>query len=564
MENLRTRFIIATLGVVIGIVWFSPNVFHVNDKSWWPAKRKLNYGLDIQGGLHLVMGVDVAGVVSESSHRLANQLKAEFEKENVGVSAVNVTNPTEGELTVVVNDDAAKDKVVEKINTNYPTMLQVLNSDAKNVVIRYFGSYLRDYQSKVVAQSIETLRNRIDEFGVAEPSISAQGANRILVQLPGISDAERAKALIKTAARLEFRIVSTEKSMPELQTLITDAEKAGNYNLQTLRYSEYVTRLNDDLKAKLPEKTQIYFQKSENAETIEAGHVPYLLRTDTNLGGEDLNDAFVTFDEYGVPEVSLKFSSGGATKFADLTGANINHAMAIVLDKVIKTAPNIQGRIPNGQARITLGSTRDRDKTLNEAKMISTTLRAGALPAALEQLEERTVGPTLGQDALKRAELAGLVGAILIFMFMIARYKACGVVAVFCMMLNIFFILALLTSLGATLTLPGIAGIALTVGFAVDSNVLIYERVREELRHGSAFKGALKEGYHRAMSAILDANITTAGTAVVLLYFGTGPVKGFAVTLLIGIGATMFCNVFISHVIFDSLLYRFNMKKLSV
>ncbi len=564
MENIKSRNILALLGLLFGFVWFSPNIINVNKVSWWPAQKKLNYGLDIQGGLHLVMGVDVPGVVAESTNRLANQIKAELEKEGTPGIEVSAIEPTQGKIAFNFSDPAAKAQVEKILNDRYGTMLQIIEDDDKKIVARYLEIYLRDYQQRVVSQSIETIRNRIDEFGVAEPSISAQGTDRILVQLPGIKDAEQAKSLIKTAAKLEFRMVNNEKAPAELQALITEAEKAGGYTFSGMRYSDYINRLNQDLAGKLPEKTVVFFQKSENAENLEAGRIPYLVTATADLGGGDLDDAFVSFDQFGNPEVSLTFNPAGANKFAELTGASIGKNMAIVLDRVVKSAPVIQSRIAGGHARITLGSSRDRNKSLEEAKMISTSLRAGALPASMEQLEERTVGPTLGADSLRKAEFAAFMGALFIFLFMMLRYKASGIIANICVALNVFLTLALLTSLGATLTLPGIAGIALTVGFAVDANVLIFERIREELRTGSGFRLALKEGYGRAMSAIIDANITTAATAIVLLYFGTGPVKGFAVTLLIGIGTTMFTNVFVSKVIYDNLIYKFNRKQISV
>ena len=237
--------------------------------------------------------------------------------------------------------------------------------------------------------------------------------------------------------------------------------------------------------------------------------------------------------------------------------------MAIVLDRVVKSAPRIQTKIADGNARITMGG-RDRNNTMEEAKMISTALRAGALPARLEQLEERRVGPSLGADSLQKAKVASLVGAMIIILFMLFYYKAMGVIATLTLGVNIFSVFALLTNFGATLTLPGIAGLALTVGFAVDANVLIHERIKDELRAGTSWKLAIQEGYAKAMSAILDSNITTAATATVLLYFGTGPVKGFAVTLLIGIATTLFANVFLSKLIVDTLVNKFKFQKLSV
>lgn len=564
MEGLRLRTITAAVGIALAVIWVMPNIVNL-EKRWWFSKSKLNYGLDIQGGLHLVMGVDVAGVVSESTNRMALQLKGDLSKDGVAVTDVKATKPAEGELQIVFANAAdTKTKVEKQISDKYSTMLQVLSSDDAQVTVRYFDAYLIDYKNRVLQQSIETIRNRIDEFGVAEPSISAQGTDRIIIQLPGMADAEKAKQLINTTAKLDFMMVVDEKSPAELQTMIEEVEKAGNYTLGSLKYSEYVAKINEDLKAKLPEKTMILFEKSEGADSIELGRSPYLVKTDNDLGGSALDDAFVSFNEYGNPEVSLRFNTAGATKFGDLTGNNVGKRMAIVLDKVIKSAPSIQTKITGGNAVVTLGGGRNHEKMLEEAKMISTALRAGALPASLEQLEERRVGPSLGADSIRKALMATLVGAILIFFFVLGRYKVTGIVSLIALSLNILMVVALLTSLGATLTLPGIAGIALTIGFAIDANVLINERMREELRKGSGIKMALKEAYDRAFTAILDANITVAATAIVLLYFGTGPVKGFAVTLLIGIITTLFANVFVSKVLMDNLVYKYNIKKLSV
>lgn len=563
MENLTGRIWLAVGGIILIIVCLAPNMINT-EKVWWPTQRKLNYGLDIQGGLHLVMGVDVTGVVRESGQRLVNSLKAEFTRENIAVQDVTLTKPNEGEFEVRLNSAADKAKVKEHFSTRYTTMLQALGETDTTMAYKYYDAYMNDFKTKVIQQAIETIRNRIDEFGVAEPSIQQQGADRILVQLPGMADAERAKQLVNTAAKLDFMLVAQPPPGFNLQALIDEAEKAGNYSMKTLKYSEYVDRLNKDLATKIPEKTVVLFEKSENAENMEAGRIPFLLQTDTNLGGDALTDAYVSFDQYGSAEVALRFNGFGTAAFKDLTTANVGRQMAVVLDRVVKTAPNIQTPIGTGEARITLGGGRNHDQMMNEAKMISLALRAGALPAALEQLEERRVGPSLGADAIAKAQRASLLGAILIFIFIAWRYRSMGVISDLSLALNIMSVLALLTSLGATLTLPGIAGIALTVGFAVDANVLINERIREELAKGASFIFAVKEGYNRAMSAILDANITVAATAIVLLYFGTGPVRGFAVTLLIGIITTLFANVFISKVIVDILVHKMGVKKLSV
>lgn len=563
MENFRLRLWAGIIGIVAAIIWLVPNFTNLENR-WWFTKKKLNFGLDIQGGLHLVMGVDVQGVIAEQINRLSTQLKAEFQEKNVSFKNIGVVDTSTGEIKIEFADDAQKAGIEKHFNERYGTIFQSLGVQNSALHFRYYDNYLQDYKSRVLQQAIETIRNRIDEFGVAEPSIAAQGTDRISIQLPGVADAEQAKALINTSARLDFMMVETSKPMEELQSMVAEVEKKGFYDFKSQRYTQYIARLNEDLKGRLPEKTMIIFEKLDNAVTMEAGRRPMLVRTDTGLGGDALDDAFVSFDQYGVPEVSLVFNSMGATKFAELTGNHLGQSMAIVLDKVVKSAPVIQSKIAGGRAVITLGRGRAHDQAVNEAKMIATALRAGALPASLEQLEERRVGPTMGADSVKKAQLAGLVGFLLIATFMLIRYRVGGVVAVLTLILNVLTSLAALSSLNATLTLPGIAGIALTIGFAVDSNVLIFERMREELAKGVGFKHAMAEGYHRAMSAILDANITTAATAVVLLYFGTGPVKGFAVTLLVGIFATMFANVFVSKVIMDTLVYKLGWQKVSI
>ncbi len=562
VEFFKLRVTLALLGFFLIVIGFVPNFLNT-EKVWWPSTKKLNYGLDIQGGLHLVMGVDVDSVVKESYSRLVSSIKLEMGAKSIILRDLKVLPENQGEIEISFAA-ADKAKVLALMDERYTTTLQKMSDKEEVLVYRYFDAYLLDYKNRVIQQSIETIRNRIDEFGVAEPSISQQGPDKILVQLPGMADAERAKALINTAAKLDFMLVE-ERNPQELADWITEVEKKGNYDFKSLKYSDYVARINQDLKGKLPEKTVVYFEKSGNSTSLESGRIPYLVKLDGQLSGDVLNDAFVSFDpQFGTPQVSLKFNSSGSLGFKNITGQNVGKRLAVVLDKVVKTAPAIKLEIGTGEAVITLGASRNQDQMREEAQMIATSLRAGALPTTLEQLEERRVGPTLGADSIRKAEFASLIGSIIIILFMLLRYKSMGLISNLSLGLNILGVLAMLTSLGATLTLPGIAGIALTVGFAVDANVLINERMREELRKGAGFQLAVKEGYSKAMSAILDANITTGATAFVLLYFGTGPVKGFAVTLLIGIMTTLFANVFFSKVLVDVLMQKFGVKKLSV
>lgn len=565
MENYRWRVFGAIAGILTAIILLTPNFVDTKNIKWWPAQKKLNYGLDIQGGLHLVMGVDINGVMQETATRQANNLKKELSQNAEKVDLLNfkITNPVTGEMDLEFPSALDAERADKYISERHGTALQLVDRRDKNSVYRYNENVVNDMKSKVIAQSIETIRNRIDEFGVSEPSISQQGDNRILVQLPGMADAEQAKRLINTTAKLDFMIVDDTVNYADLQKWIKEAETAGNFSIATMKYSEYVAKINEVLKGKIPEKTVVYFGKAENARVMDAGSLAYALKADTGLGGTDLDDALISFGQFGDPEVALRFNPVGAGKFADITGNNINKRMAIVLDKVVKSAPNIQTRIGDGNAVITLGQ-RNHQESLDEAKMISTALKAGSLPAALDQLEERRVGPTLGADSVTQAKKGAFAGAFLIFLFLIFYYRAMGIVASCSIGVNVLSGLGLLTALGGTLTLPGIAGIALTVGFAVDANVLITERIKEELAKGASWKLAVKEGYNRAMSAILDSNVTVAATAVILLNFGTGPVRGFAVTLLIGIITTLFANVFVSKVIVDTMIYKWNIKNISI
>lgn len=563
MEGLKGRTWIAGIVIVLMFLFVLPNFVDTSNISWWPAK-KINYGLDIQGGVQLVMGADVDSVIKTTVLRQAKSLEAEFAKDGFAPKSMNTDKASTGAFEITFNNQEDAKKAEALVSKNYPGSLQVLSSSDSKLEIKYFDAYLAEQKQNVISQAIETIRNRIDEFGVAEPSITQQGADRVLVQLPGMADAEQAKHLINTTAKLDFMIVNNTMPMDQVMKHIEEVEKAQNLSMKTMKYNEYITKLNEGLKGKIPEKTIVYFEKNENSKTMEAGSRPYLLQTDTDLTGEALDNASVSFDQYGSPEVALRFNTAGANKFAELTGANVNRQMAVVLDKVVKTAPNINGRIAGGSAVITLGRGADQKNLMDEAKIIATSLRAGSLPVALEQMEERRVGPTLGKDALEKARLAAIVASLIIMIFMLIYYKGMGVISDIGLLLNLIAIFAALGSLGATLTLPGIAGIALTVGFAVDANVLINERIKEELHAGASLMTAIQEGYRQAMSAIIDSNVTTAATAIVLLYFGTGPVRGFAVTLLAGIVATLIANVFISKVIVDNLVHRFKVKKISV
>ena len=364
-------------------------------------------------------------------------------------------------------------------------------------------------------RALEVIRNRIDQFGVLEPSMQLQGKDRILIQLPGVTDRERAKEIVGRTAHLEFRLVSDD---PELLKKALAGEKVEGYELKYMKEEE--------------EKGQ-----------------PLLVKDEAALTGDTLTDASMEFSQqgFGQPYVSLELNDKGAAIFADITGANVNRRLAIVLDGEVYTAPVIRERIPSGRAQIT------GNFSVQEAKDIAIVLRAGALPAPVKVIEERSVGPSLGKDSIEQGIRSVLIGGIAVVAFMAIYYTIAGCIADLALVLNILLITAFLSYFKATLSLPGIAGLVLTIGMAVDANVLIFERMREELALGKTFRAAIAAGYDKAFLAIFDSNLTTLITALILFQFGTGPVKGFATTLSIGIIASMFTALVVTHFVFDLL-----------
>ncbi|MGE0763046.1 MAG: protein translocase subunit SecD [Bdellovibrionales bacterium] len=560
--TLKVRATIAILILIGVLIKVAPNFTDFGGR-WWPATGKIVYGLDIQGGVHLVMGIDTETVMAQKLTRTARTLQDEFKTAGIGVKEIVVTDPKAFTMKVVLESAADETKAVEVIDKNYKNFLQVLNTGGGEIATKVYETQVTEMRKQVLDQAIGVIRNRIDEFGVAEPSIQAQGDNRILVQLPGINDSANAKDLINRTARLEFKIVSQElgKEGGSLAEMITEAETKGGFKLtdDKMTYAAYLKKLNEALKDKLPANTVVAFEKAPNAKTLEAGKIPMLLKTDNTIGGDLLDDAFVTYDDRGNPQVAFRFGVEGGRRFGELTEANIGQLLAIVLDDVVQSAPVIQSKITdNGVINLNRGNM---EETFNEAKFISTTLRAGALPAALEQLEERTVGPTLGADAIAKAKMSGYIVLLTIWIFMTLYYGWLGFVSGVGLLLNVVCLLALLTGLGATLTLPGVAGMILTMGMAIDSNVIIFERIREEYAKGSSWKMAVNDGFQNAYSAIIDSNLVGAGVALILYYYGTGPVRGFAVTMLAGIATSMYTAVFLSKIAIEVIGDRIHWKK---
>lgn len=561
MNHQKVGWRLAVVAVVFlfGVIWTVPNFVNTSDptkpgKIWWPTGNKMVMGLDIQGGLHLVMRVDVGGALKQEATRIAGTLRDEFTKEKIAFQDITMgSNSERGEILIKANegDFAAIEK---RFTTLYGNQFAVAPT-AGGLSAEFTELHVREFKKGTLDRAIETIRNRIDEFGVAEPSITAQGDDRILVQLPGIQDATNAKELINKTARLDFMIVDDKYSGELLQKQIADAEKAGNFALgPNLKYTAYVEKLNAALKGQIPADRIVRFEKRENAETMEAGRTPYLLMSTETVPGDLLTDAYVAPGEGGRPVVSFRLDGIGGKRFGDMSSKHIKERMAILLDGIVKSAPVLQSKITT-QGQITLGS-RSYEETLKEAKNLSITLKSGALPAALEQLEERTVGPTVGADAIHKGSIGALVAAGLVFGFLLVYYRMAGLIAAASLALNVMLTIAVLSALGASLTLPGIAGLALGLGIAVDASVLIYERIKEEMRHGTSMSAAVGLGYDKAFSSIFDANVTSIMVCMVLMYYGTGSIRGFAITLLTGLVITLFTAVFCTRVVYDLLVVR--------
>jgi len=573
--------------------------------------RSVNLGLDLQGGMHVVLEVDIQELLSQIAKN----------KNDVFDSALR---KTAGE--------------VEETDEDFLVVFE-RNLTAEGVrLVRYYGSrersseddvmsYLRDQISETVTRALEILRNRVDEFGVSEPIIQQQGQSRIIIELAGITDPGRVRQLIGKTAKLEFRLLKDpeiyltvaekinqfiQSKIAPLDTAAADeedgAEADSTVDLEKLFGQGQADTMVSDSAAKdkdtlfeqnlffmdpnrqqtilvpaakeakfrqiteLPEVQKIISDEAGDAEFLwgakpEYGgqyYEVYLVFKRAELTGETITEADprpgsqMDPSSIGKFEVSLTLNDEGARIFSRVTGANIKKRLAIVLDKRIFLAPEIQVKIRDGRSRITGLN------TMEEAQDLSIVLRAGALPAPVRIIEERTVGPSLGMDSILKGSQSAIYGLIVVAIFMMIYYRIAGVLADLALILNIVFIMAVMAYFNATLTLPGIAGIILTIGMAVDANVLIFERMREEMKRGKTIRASVEQGYGNAFSAILDANVTTFIAGTVLYTFGTGPIKGFALTLMIGIVASMFTAIVVTRVVFDYAVSNWSIKELKI
>ncbi len=584
------------------------------------SKNSINLGLDLQGGLHVVLEADVPNLVKKLANNKSPELLNAIDK----AESKSINNQTDffDEFNIIINQDSIQLK----------RLYSSLISSSRNTDVL---DELKKQTENSLNSVLEIIRNRIDQFGVSEPNIQKSGNRRIIVELAGVKDPERARKLIQSTALLEFSIVKEIEQQQALFNSIDELILSDNLSVKKEESIQEETSISDPLsedvleglfeeevnfeddlnelslfktsdellkerpfsaylkafpggvgvieseyilaksilelqqiKDIIPNDGRLIWANKTSSVSLEDGSMIsyrnlYYVNSISELTGGVIKEASANYgaagtNASGLPIVNLTMNSAGTKKWSISTGANVGRSVAIILDGNVFIAPVIRDKIPNGMTQITGLD------DVDEAKDIANVLRAGALPTPVKIIEERTVGPSLGKDSIESGQKAMMYGFLLVVVFMIFYYKFSGILANLALIINILFILTVLVSLGATLTLPGIAGLILTIGMTVDANVIIFERIREELDNGKTVKGAIRSGYDRAFKTILDANLTTLIAAAVLLGVGSGPIKGFAVTLSIGILSSMFCAIFITRTFFMTLTKNKILKSLSI
>jgi preprotein translocase subunit SecD len=503
----RWKVVLIAAVCALGVLYSAPN-FLGRDAAGWlqehtPAffpNQSVNLGLDLRGGSHLLLEVATDTVIDERMQALVDQTRAELRSAKIGYTDLALNNGVvHFHLTDPSQGDAAR-QALQDMDHDLS-----ISADANGFAVKMTDAKILDRKRAAINQSIEIVRRRIDETGTREPSIQRQGDNRILVQLPGVDDPEHIKNLLGQTAKLTFRLVDETANVADAQS------------------------------GRVPPGEELL-------PSAEQGGRPMVVQKRVMVSGDTLVDAQPSFQN-GEPVVSFKFDSAGGKRFGEATRTNTGHLFAIILDNKVISAPVIREPILGGSGVISGSFTTQR------AQDLALLLRAGALPAPIKILEERTVGPGLGADSIKAGATASLVGLALVIVFFVVSYGLFGIFANIALLFNIALIFAILSILQATLTLPGIAGIVLTIGTALDANVLVFERIREEMRNGRSPIPAVDSGYNHALSAIIDANMTTLIAAILLFIFGSGPVKGFAVTLTIGIITSIFSALMVTRLI---------------
>ncbi|SUZ97839.1 uncharacterized protein METZ01_LOCUS50693 [marine metagenome] len=499
------------LVISLGIIFTLPTLLYKENSNNWFFDNKINLGLDLQGGSYLLLEVQTEVLMQEELNNISDSIQ--FIARGLQTNIINIISE-EDEIQLRFSNNDKLEEIREKFKNNYRNVNVTINNNTMKIAINEI--FKKNIKESAIKQSLEIVRKRIDESGTKEPLIQRSGKKRILLQLPGIKDPERIKELLGTTAKLTFHMVDDEDTI--------------------------------SLKANRAPFGKIIVADFYNPE------IKYLVEKKSRVGGENLVDAKASFDPQEGHAVSFRFDTTGAQKFGKATSENVGKRFAVILDGVVITAPVINTAITGGSGIIT------GNFSSQEAADLSVLLRAGALPAPLSIIEERSVGPGLGADSIASGKIAAIIGMICVCIFMILIYGVFGLLANLSLIANLFIIVSLLGTIGATLTLPGIAGIVLTIGMAVDANVLVFERIKEEANKKTSALEAVKNGFDKALSTILDANITTLIAALLLFVFGSGPIKGFSITLSLGVLASMFTAIMFTNFLIY-LWFNFSKKK---
>ena len=504
---------IVFLVIIFGIVFAIPSIVYKEDTGNWFLENKINLGLDLQGGSYLLLEVESEVLFKEELENFSDTIRLLSRENKVRINdiKINIDN-----LNIRFANSDKLETIRNKFLDNYRDVKVLINNNT--IKIQVTDLFKKAVQEAAIKQSLEIVRKRIDESGTKEPLIQRSGKNRILLQLPGVKNPERIKDLLGKTAKLTFHMVDDD-----VTALRANIAPFGKMIVSDLYDSE----------------------------------IQYLIEKKIRVGGENLVDAKASFDTNEGHAVSFRFDTTGAQKFGKATTENIGKRFAVVLDGVVITAPVIRSAITGGSGIIS------GNFTSQEATDLAVLLRAGALPAPLSIVEERSVGPGLGADSIAAGKIAAIIGMLLVCLFMILIYGSFGVIANISLIANLFIIISLLGIIGATLTLPGIAGIVLTIGMAVDANVLIFERIKEENLKKTKIFETIKRGFDRAISTILDANITTLIAAILLFVFGSGPIKGFSITLSLGVIASMFTALMLTNFLIHFYLSFKNKKEIN-
>ncbi len=547
MKPVKGRLTLLALFAFFSLLFFLPTIPAIYDTIPLWMKRVLPdkgiaLGLDLQGGIHMVLQVDEDRAVEIAVDRAVNAVLDALTGQDLAITSVDRSGHTRIEIRF--EEQELKEKI-QKTLEDFPAYFPVENAGSPGALVYELReSEVKRIKTSSIDQALETIRNRIDQFGVREPLVARQGLNQIVVQLPGIKDPDRAKELIKETAILEFKLLDEDSPLSrELPGRLPRAKAEELFN---------------ELQSKIPEGDEILFERVRDEESGQEWRVPYLVKKRVLLAGDVLSDARVAIGEFSEPYVSVTFDAKGAKEFERITSEHVKKRLAIVLDDTVYSAPVIRERIPGGRASI------EGSFTMAEANDLSIVLRAGSLPAPLEVIQDLTVGPSLGRDSIDKGLTTTFFAGVLVVLFMVVYYRMSGIIADFALALNLICLIGALSGLNATLTLPGIAGIILTIGMGVDSNVLIFERIREELRIGKPIRLAVDNGYDKALLTIVDSHVTTLITGLALFLFGTGPIKGFAVTLCLGIAINLFTALVGTKVVYDVINRHRRLERLSI